>query len=121
MMRAFSLAEARDWLQAAVTCSVKELEAVRFDGVCSSDLAVVPGQLFVALRGERFDGHGFVRKAMEQGAVAAVVDTADSSLDIPQLVVDNTIDALARLAAGNRDESDARLVAVTGSKIGRAS
>lgn len=115
MMRAFSLAEARDWLQATVAGSVAALDAVRFDGVSTDTRSVVPGQLFVALRGERFDGHGFVRQAMEQGAVAAVVDTADSSLAIPQLVVADTVDALARLAAGNRDESSARLLAVTGS------
>jgi UDP-N-acetylmuramoyl-tripeptide--D-alanyl-D-alanine ligase len=71
--------------------------------------------LFVALRGEHFDGHKFLEKAEAQGAVAAVVDARNAALKIPQLVVSDTVAALAQLAKGNRDASHARLVAVTGS------
>ncbi len=115
MMRAFWLAEARDWLQGKLASPDVKLESVRFSGVSTDTRAVSEGELFVALRGERFDGHGFLEQARAQGAVAAVVDSADESVSIPQLVVPDTLAALATLAAGNRNESTARLVAITGS------
>lgn len=113
MMRAFSLAEARDWTGAR--CAAQSLESVRYEGVSTDTRTLAQGDLFVALRGENFDGHRFLAKAQEAGAVAAVVDTEDSSITIPQLVVTDTVEALARLAEGNRKESTVQLVAVTGS------
>ena len=115
MMRAFSLAEAQTWLGASLAGKSVNAEKVQFEGVSTDTRGVGDGQLFVALRGERFDGHEFLEQARSQGAVAAVVDTADESVSFPQLVVDDTVDALAALAAGNRNESDAQLVAITGS------
>ncbi|MBZ2167159.1 UDP-N-acetylmuramoyl-tripeptide--D-alanyl-D-alanine ligase [Marinobacter sp. F4216] len=113
MMRAFSLQEARQWMGA--TSSAEGLENSTFTGVSTDTRSLARGELFVALRGDNFDGHRFLQKAKELGAVAAVVDTEDASVDLPQLMVADTVDALARLAAGNRDASAARLVAVTGS------
>lgn len=115
MMRAFTLAEARDWLQAALAGGLVEPGSIRFDGVSTDTRSVGPGQLFVALRGEHFDGHEFLAQAQAQGAVAAVVDTEDSTVAMPQLVVTDTVNALAQLAAGNRQESSAQFVAITGS------
>jgi UDP-N-acetylmuramoyl-tripeptide--D-alanyl-D-alanine ligase len=83
--------------------------------VSTDTRALKPGQLFVALRGEHFDGHKFLEKAQELGAVAAVVDAENAAISIPQLVVNDTVTALAQLAKGNRDTSNARFVAVTGS------
>ncbi|MBD3640873.1 MAG: UDP-N-acetylmuramoyl-tripeptide--D-alanyl-D-alanine ligase [Marinobacter sp.] len=113
MMRAFSLAEARDWTGAR--CATQTLESVRFEGVSTDTRTLAQGDLFVALRGENFDGHRFLARAQEAGAVAVVVDTEDPTVSIPQLVVEDTVEALARLAEGNRNESRALLVAVTGS------
>ncbi len=113
MMRAFSLAEAQQWLGAS--CDQSDLDSIRFDGVSTDTRAIAPGQLFVALRGDNFDGHGFLQMARDKGAVAAVVDQVDRSVAMPQLVVPDTVVALGQLAGGNRDESGARLLAVTGS------
>lgn len=113
MMRAFSLAEAQQWLGARSVST--GLDQIKFDGVSSDTRSMGPGQLFVALRGDNFDGHGFLQKARDQGAVAAIVEQADSAVDLPQLVVADTVMALAQLAQGNRQESGAQLVAVTGS------
>ncbi|MBW4935629.1 UDP-N-acetylmuramoyl-tripeptide--D-alanyl-D-alanine ligase [Marinobacter sp. F4206] len=113
MMRAFSLADAQRWTGA--TSGTPSLEKLLFTGVSTDTRSLAQGQLFVALRGENFDGHRFLQKAKDCGAVAAVVDTADAAVDLPQLVVSDTVVALAQLAAGNRNESDARFVAVTGS------
>lgn len=76
-----------------------------------------PGSLFVALPGERVDGHDFVAAAVTGGASAALVGR-ELPLAVPQLVVDDPAEALARLARGLVDEAlEAGLisVAVTGS------
>jgi UDP-N-acetylmuramoyl-tripeptide--D-alanyl-D-alanine ligase len=75
----------------------------------------LPGTLFVAIRGENFDGHRFIGAAEAAGAVAAVVDHPCADVGIPQLLVPDTLAALARLALANRRESRARIIAVTGS------
>ena len=115
MMRAFLLAEACQWLQAQLAGAPVDGEQVRFSGVSTDTRSIAGGDLFVALRGDRFDGHGFLAQAHQAGAVAAVVDCEDPSVPLPQLVVPDTLLALAQLAAANRDESAARLVAITGS------
>lgn len=115
MMRDFLLSEACQWLEAQPAGADADLNALRFSGVSTDTRTVSAGQLFVALRGERFDGHQFLEQARSQGAVAAVVDAADSSVALPQLVVPDTLTALAALASGNRNESAARLIAITGS------
>jgi UDP-N-acetylmuramoyl-tripeptide--D-alanyl-D-alanine ligase len=112
MMRAFSLAEARQWLGLAPDPGTGLLS---FTGVCTDTRRLQPGDLFVALRGDRFDGHRFLSQARATGAVAAVVETPDPAVALPQLVVPDAVQALARLALGNRNESQVGLVAVTGS------
>ena len=54
---------------------------------------VQPGSLFIAIRGERSDGHDFVRQIGADGAVAAIVEHAVEKADIPQIVVSNTVKA----------------------------
>ena len=72
------------------------------------------GALFVALRGENFDGHSYVDQAHKSGAVAAMVSCeVDSAL--PQLKVSDTQRALGALGAYNRQDFTGTLVAVTGS------
>lgn len=74
-----------------------------------------PGDLFVALRGENFDGHDFLQMAARQGAMAAVVERPDPSLALPQLVVTNALLALGQIAALNRSAFRGPLIAITGS------
>ena len=80
---------------------------------------VAPGALFVALRGERVDGHAFLAEAASRGAAAAVVDRAGPAAaaagGLPLLVVDDTRRALADLARGHRARLRGRLIGVTGS------
>lgn len=102
---------------------------VRFDAVSSDSRKIAQGDLFVALRGEHFDGYEFVATAAQAGAVAALVN-ADShqgqvasgkeqgtrpAPGIPLLLVDDTRLALGRLAAWWRRQFDISLVAITGS------
>ncbi|WP_295456075.1 UDP-N-acetylmuramoyl-tripeptide--D-alanyl-D-alanine ligase [uncultured Thiodictyon sp.] len=85
-----------------------------FSSVGTDSRADCTGQLFVALRGERFDGHDYVAAARERGAAAALVDH-ELPLDVPQWVVDDTRLALGRLAAAWRDRIPCRVTAITGS------
>ena len=78
--------------------------------------AIEPGETFLALRGERFDGHAFLAQAVERGASALVVDDADAIPgDIPALVVRDTKMAYMQLASAARDEITARVIGITGS------
>ena len=84
-----------------------------------------PGDLFIAVRGERFDGHDFVSNAAAAGAAAALVsrDWADAHLDaaLPLLVVEDPLAALQRMAAWWRARlEDLLVVGITGS-VGKTS
>jgi len=72
------------------------------------------GQLFVALRGDRFDAHNFVAEASRNGAVAALVERR-VDVDLPQWIVDDTRLTLGRLAAVWRNRFTGRVIAITGS------
>jgi UDP-N-acetylmuramoyl-tripeptide--D-alanyl-D-alanine ligase len=86
----------------------------RFTSVGTDSRADCSGQLFVALRGERFDGHAHIAAAREAGAVAAMVDHP-LPLDLPQWIVEDTRLGLGRLAGAWRDDFPGRVVAITGS------
>jgi UDP-N-acetylmuramoyl-tripeptide--D-alanyl-D-alanine ligase len=92
-------------------------------GVAIDSRQVKPGDLFVALRGEAFDGGDFAAEALGAGAVAVVV-TARTAATLragaPRIVVDDGQQALGDLAAAVRRRSGAAVVAVTGS-VGKTS
>ncbi|MFT3755820.1 MAG: UDP-N-acetylmuramoyl-tripeptide--D-alanyl-D-alanine ligase [Pseudoxanthomonas sp.] len=73
------------------------------------------GGLYVALRGERFDGHDFAADAVAQGAAAVLVDHVLEGVQVPQVVVADTQLALARIAAGLQQGRSGKVVAITGS------
>ncbi|MDO4435178.1 MAG: UDP-N-acetylmuramoyl-L-alanyl-D-glutamate--2,6-diaminopimelate ligase [Cardiobacteriaceae bacterium] len=74
------------------------------------------GMAFIALRGERFDGADFVEQVYQAGAAAALVHEAQSALSLPQIVVEDTKQALWSLARFYRAKAkDKRFVALTGS------
>lgn len=87
--------------------------------VSTDTRSLPPASLFVALRGERFDGHDFVQAAVAAGACAVLVDAAGDAalgdLRVVRLVVGDTLRALGDLAAHVRRTRGGRVVAVTGS------
>ena len=91
----------------------------RFESVGTDSRALAPGQLFVALRGEHFDGHDFVAAAAQAGAAAAMVDAAWAAAHadavLPLLIVDDTRLALGALAAAWRARFAVPVIGVTGS------
>ncbi|MFP4279316.1 MAG: UDP-N-acetylmuramoyl-tripeptide--D-alanyl-D-alanine ligase [Halochromatium sp.] len=85
-----------------------------FAGVTTDSRGDCRERLFIALRGERFDGHDYVVEAAANGAVAALVERPVDS-PLPQLVVADSRRALGRLAAAWRDRIASRVIAITGS------
>ncbi len=87
--------------------------------VSTDSRAIAAGDLFVALRGERFDGHGFVAQAAADGAVGAVIAADEAAAlancGLPLIVVSDTRLALGALAAAWRARFTLPLIAVTGS------
>ena len=91
---------------------------IPFDDVCTDSRVAKSGDLFIALRGERYDGHDFVAQAAAAGAVAALVDHAHAGLPLPGLptaAVGDTTVALGALAAHWRRQFALPLIAVVGS------
>jgi len=77
---------------------------------------IEPRALFVAIKGDRFDGHDFVATALTNGAGAAMVSREKAGdLTGPLLVVPDALEGLRALARAARERSRARIVAVTGS------
>ena len=85
-----------------------------FSAVSTDSRHLAPGELFVALKGPRFDGNDYVGQAAVHGAVAAVV-SRPVDVAMPCLLVPDTRLALGRLAALWRAACPAQVVAVTGS------
>lgn len=85
-----------------------------FSGISTDTRSLKPGQLYIALRGEKFDGHHFLSQAATLGAVAAVV-SQDVDVNIPTIRVANTRHALAELARYHRQQFNMPVIAVTGS------
>ena len=88
-------------------------------GISTDTRTVAPGELFIALKGERFDGSAFVAQAKNAGAAAAVIEGAEvkvgEAAPIPLLLVKNSRRALAELALYWRRRFSFPFVAVTGS------
>jgi UDP-N-acetylmuramoyl-tripeptide--D-alanyl-D-alanine ligase len=91
------------------------LEERELTGVCIDSRQVKPGHLFVAIRGEQFDGHEFIHDAVVQGAAAIVCEQATQGLSIPQLMVADTVQALADIATSHRKTIPCAVIALTGS------
>lgn len=85
-------------------------------GITTDSRQVLPGQIFVALRGESFDGHRFVGSAFQQGAIAAVVDhPPDNCPDLPLMVVPDTLATYQAMGHWWRQQFQIPVIAVTGS------
>ena len=98
-----------------------------FSGISTDSRIITGKELFVALRGDRFDGHRFVLDLLAQGIKGFVVaqsffnklSPTEKALFLEQkacvFCVENTLEALGRLAAFQRRRSNAKIIAITGS------
>jgi len=102
--------------EAALTVGAELIgKDVRFRGCDTDSRRLRPGQLFIALRGERFDGHEFIGMAAKAGAVAALVEEDVPEAGLSLLRVKNSRRAMGTLAGHWRDGFDLPLIALTGS------
>ena len=122
MWRDIHIEEVRTWARAEWR-GREELRERPVTGVSTDTRTLNPGEVFVALEGERFDGHAHVSEAFERGASSAVVDrrrleglqlTGRASA-ASLLVVDSPVHALGRMARCYRRRFDLPVIAITGS------
>jgi len=103
---------------------IRGLGAIAIDGPMNRDIGGIsydsrragPGDLFVAVRGQQFDGHSFIEQAVEKGAVAVVAERVGLSHRATMIVVPDSRQALARLASAFYGEPSMELtmIGVTG-------
>jgi UDP-N-acetylmuramoyl-tripeptide--D-alanyl-D-alanine ligase len=116
----FSVRQAYDWLPSATLTFASDTSLASAVLRVSTDTrAIRAGDLFVALRGERFDAHDFIEAAMNAGAVALMVDRQEvvnlARNRVPVLWVPDTRSALGQLAQAWRKQFTIPVIAVTGS------
>ncbi|BBI34677.1 UDP-N-acetylmuramoyl-tripeptide--D-alanyl-D-alanine ligase [Cohnella abietis] len=118
MMQA-TVREVAEWSGAEGIRSYSDESDNILTGVSTDTRTILPGQLFVPIQGERFDGHDYVQKAVDAGAAAALWNASiptPTDIDIPFILVDNTLNALQALSVGYLNNGlKAKVVAVTGS------
>jgi UDP-N-acetylmuramoyl-tripeptide--D-alanyl-D-alanine ligase len=88
---------------------------VTFSGITTDSRHIQKSNLFIALRGEHFDGHNFVNEVMSKQAAAVIVDTPPENKNIPALITPDTKAALAIIAEYWRSQFSLPIIAVTGS------
>ena len=108
------------WTWQAVSAAVERSDVPhgwQASGISIDSRSVAVGDLFVALKGPNFDGHDYVAAAFEKGAAAAMVTHKPDGIDAysPLVIVGDTELGLSALARYRRAQSDAKIVAVTGS------
>ena len=108
-MGSITLGQAAAWCGGYVDPKYTE---TAFFGANNDSRKILPGQLFIALQGER-DGHDFIPKAMENGAAAVLCSRSVG--DYPAIIVEDTRLALGKIAAGYRQKLGVKVVGVTGS------
>ena len=101
------------WVAAATGGKIAGAD-VGFDSVSTDTRSIEPGQLFVALRGVRYDAATFVAAAVERGAVAAVVESMQA-IALPQVVVPDAGKALRDMGTAWRQRFAIPVLGVTGS------
>lgn len=94
--------------------SIKNMpEALVFTGVSTDTRTIEPGNMFIAIKGENFDGAEYVLQALEKGASCAVAQREFNNSRV--IVVEDTIKALGKLAKYHREQFNIPVIAVTGS------
>jgi UDP-N-acetylmuramoyl-tripeptide--D-alanyl-D-alanine ligase len=108
----FTLARALPWIPGGQLVGDGGVAVQR---VHTDTRTLQPGDLFVAIRGERFDANDFIAEAQAKGAVAAIANRGSLPAGMPGIEVDDTKLALGSLGAGWRSQFNLSLIAVTGS------
>ncbi len=84
-------------------------------GVVTDSREVQKGDLYIAIPGERVDGHSFLKNSYDAGAVAALVNTVNDELVGEQILVDDPVKAIGSVSTAWRDQFDLPVIGITGS------
>ena len=114
MIGSLTLSYVAEYCRASLNTELHNGDA-HFSQVNTDTRNLAAGELFVALRGENFDGHNFLAQAAEKDVCGVVVEKFNEKISIPQLVVNDTLLALGQIAAINRDAFSKPVLAITGS------
>ena len=95
--------------------SARLTAASAFQGISTNSREIMPGRLFVALRGERFDAHDFLAEVATSGAAAVLAEKVPPDYPLPALLVADTRVALGEIAAYWRRQFAIPVIGVTGS------
>ncbi len=87
---------------------------IQFRGVSTDSRSSCSGKLFIALKGDNFNGEDYCQQAIDNGAVAILVSSTQDIIG-PQLIVENCLKALSTLAKTWAKQSQAKIIAITGS------
>lgn len=95
----------------------KEYEDILIQGVSIDTRQIKPGQLYVPIVGERFNGHKFIKDAIAKGAMASIWNKKEAfpDVDIPIILVDDTLTAIHDLAKSYREQLKTKVIGITGS------
>ncbi|MCF6154160.1 MAG: UDP-N-acetylmuramoyl-tripeptide--D-alanyl-D-alanine ligase [Candidatus Brocadia sp.] len=115
-MEVLSLAEVVNAVCGHIVCADK---STKVKGISTDSRNIQKGDLFFALKGERFDGHQFITQAMNAGAIGAVI-SSEMKLDfgrenIPIIRVKDVVTALGDLAKYYRQKLETKIIGITGS------
>ena len=88
---------------------------IKFSSINTDTRAINHGDVFVALKGPNFDGHNYLDVATRKGAAAAIVETPNTNLDLPQWCVSDSYKALGELGLASREKFKGKVIGVTGS------
>lgn len=95
---------------------IKGRNKSRFKGVSLNSRDIQPGELFIAIKGDRFDGHDFINRAIKNKAAGVVLSKKVAiKSDIPVVYVKDTIKALGQIAHFHRRRFSIPFIAITGS------
>ncbi|HHX36863.1 MAG TPA: UDP-N-acetylmuramoyl-tripeptide--D-alanyl-D-alanine ligase, partial [Clostridiaceae bacterium] len=118
-MKTYPLASLVDVLDAKVfvhgdEICVADLPAIYFNKVSTDSRQLEDGTIFVPLIGARFDGHRYLGEAVRKGAVAVLTQSLETALEqqvnVPILLVSDTLAALRQLAAWYRSQLQGRVI-----------
>jgi UDP-N-acetylmuramoyl-tripeptide--D-alanyl-D-alanine ligase len=119
MIAPLTLMQVAEFFRESLNANIANVELhngdAQFTSINTDTRSLVAGELFVALRGDRFDAHNFLAQAAEKGVCGLVVEKFDASITLPQLIVKDTLLALGQIAAMNRNAFKKPVLAITGS------
>ncbi|MFP4498593.1 MAG: UDP-N-acetylmuramoyl-tripeptide--D-alanyl-D-alanine ligase [Vulcanimicrobiota bacterium] len=102
------------WAWGKIIGNNKDMEIT---GICSDSRSIAPGEIFLPLVGEKFDGHDYIDNAIDNGATAYITagPVSEENPDIPAIKVDNTLKAYHNIAKIYRKTLKGNVIAITGS------